>query len=55
MKRDMDLIREIRRALESSEESYGISSPEIEGYSTAQVAYHLGLLVDGGLIKGRRR
>jgi len=51
MKRDMDLIREILRAVEASEESYGINSPVIEGYSEAQIAYHLRLLVDGGLIE----
>ncbi len=51
MKRDMDLIREILRAVEASEDSYGIDSPTIEGYSEAQIAYHLRLLVDGGLIE----
>jgi len=51
MKRDMDLIREILRAVEACEDSYGINSPPIEGYSEAQIAYHLRLLIDGGLIE----
>jgi hypothetical protein len=51
MKRDMDLIREILRAVEACEDSHGINSPIIEGYNEAQIAYHLRLLVDGGLIE----
>jgi DNA-binding transcriptional ArsR family regulator len=53
MKRDMDLIREILRTVEACEDSYGINSPAIEGYSEAQVAYHLKLLIDGGLIEAK--
>lgn len=51
MKRDMDLIREILRAVEACEDSYGINSPIIKGHTEAQTAYHLSLLVDGGLIE----
>ncbi|SPD76372.1 conserved hypothetical protein [uncultured Desulfobacterium sp.] len=51
MKRNMDLIREILRAVEACEASYGINSPIIEGYSESQIAYHLRLLVDSGLIE----
>ena len=49
MKRDIDLIREILRAVEACEDSYGINSPIIEGYSEAQIAYHLRLLVENGI------
>lgn len=51
MKRDMDLIREILRAVEACEDSYGINSPIIEGYSVGQIAYHLRLLNESGLIE----
>ena len=51
MKRDMDLIRAILQKVESCEDSYGINSPVIEGYSEAKIAYHLRLLLDGGLIE----
>ncbi len=50
MKRDMDLVRSILREAELCDDSYGINSPAIEGYNEAQIAYHLGLLVDGGFI-----
>lgn len=53
MKRDMDLIREILREVEACENSYGINSPTIEGYSDSQIAYHLKLLLDGGLIEAK--
>jgi len=53
MKRDMDLIREILRAVEACEDSYGINSPIIGGHSENQIAYHLRLLVDGGLIEAK--
>jgi len=51
MKRDMDLIRSILQKVESCEDSYGINSPVIEGYSEAQIASHLKMLLDGGLIE----
>jgi hypothetical protein len=51
MKRDMDLVRAILQVVESCEDSYGINSPVIEGYNEAQIAYHLRLLLDGGLIE----
>jgi hypothetical protein len=53
MKRDMDLIREILRTVEACEDTYGINSPIIEGHSENQIAYHLRLLVDGGLIEAK--
>ena len=51
MKRDMDLIRLILREVESCDDSYGMNSPVIEGYSEAQIAGHLKMLLDGGLIE----
>ncbi len=51
--RVLDLIREILRAVEACEDSYGINSPPIEGYSEAQIAYHVKLLIDGGLIEAK--
>lgn len=53
MKRDMDLIRIILRKAEDCNDAYGMESPVIDGYSDAQVAYHIYLLIDGGLIESK--
>lgn len=45
MKRDMDLIREILLRLEQN--NY---LNEIDGYSTRELAYHVSLLEDAGLV-----
>ncbi|MEO0557065.1 MAG: DUF2513 domain-containing protein [Bacteroidota bacterium] len=51
MKRDMDLIRDLLLDLEAREEPRAISIPKLEGYSPQQIAYHLGLLKQAGLIE----
>ena len=52
MKRDMDLIRSILQKVESCEDPHGLEHmPEIDGYSQAQVSYHIKLLHDAGLIE----
>jgi DNA-binding transcriptional ArsR family regulator len=54
MKRDMDLIRAILQKVESCEDSSGLDEmPQIDGYSSAQVSYHMKLLYDAGLIKAQ--
>ena len=50
----MDLIRTILQKVESCEAPYGLEEmPEIAGYSTPQVSYHVKLLCDAGLIEAR--
>ena len=51
MKRDMDLIRSILLDLESRDNLFDQSIPEIEGFEPHHVAYHLGLLEEAGLIR----
>jgi hypothetical protein len=55
MKRDMDLIRNILRAVESYDDPYGIDSQTIaiEGYSEAQISGHIKMLLDGGLLEAK--
>lgn len=52
MKRDMDLIRAILQKIELCETPFGLDSmPEIDGYSNAQISYHIKLLSQAGLIE----
>jgi hypothetical protein len=51
MKRDMDLIRLLLLEIASNNDTYGIDSPVIDGYSEGQIAGHLKMLLDGGLIE----
>lgn len=51
MKRDMDLIRKILLKLENFTSDDNINKIEIEDFSHDQVAYHIYLLQDAGLIR----
>ena len=55
MKRDMDLVRNILRAVELHNDPYGIESQVItvEGYDEAQIAGHIKMLIDGGLLEAK--
>ena len=54
MKRDMDLIRTILQKVESCEDPHGLEHvPEIDGYSQAQVSYHIKLLHDAGFVEAQ--
>ncbi len=46
----MDLIRDILRYIENDETGNPISNIEIEGYSRAQITYHVIQLKDAGYI-----
>jgi len=52
MKRDMDLVRRLLLYLEDNLDYEPLRSEEIhiEGYSDAQIGYHLQIMTDGGLI-----
>lgn len=52
MKRDMDLIREILRTLESAPHPAWSGYLRIQGYEHEQVQYHTYLLCEAGLIDG---
>ncbi len=53
MKRDMDLVRKLLEAVESTvEEQDGI--PVLEGFSESEVDYHIVLLMEAGLVHGNR-
>ena len=54
MKRDMNLIRELLFHLESATTSKTRHLQAPEGYSADEVAYHATLLLEAGLIEGRR-
>lgn len=51
MRRDMDLIRQI--LLEIEEHSGNAENLYIKGYSHEQIAYHVYLLHDAGLVKAK--
>lgn len=52
MKRDMDLIRQMTLAIESSPKGWSESSLTIDGYTPEQIGYHAYLLVDSSLAVG---
>ena len=52
MKRDFNLIRALLLEIERSEEMVFTTELQIEGYDSAQIAYHAALLADAGLIVG---
>lgn len=52
MKRDMDLIRELLLKVEASVSARLSSTPEIEGRTETEVAEHLRLAFDAGLLEG---
>ncbi len=56
MKRDMDLIRKILLAIEAHPEPEYWDVPlNIEGYSNKDIAYHVKLLSEAGLIEARKQ
>jgi len=52
VKRDLELIRKLVLATESSLSGYVKEDVEIEGYSPEQIGYHSYLLIDAGLARG---
>lgn len=52
MKRDMDLIREILKAIEDGSTGYAPKEIKIEGYSEDQIGYHTLLTMEAGLVHG---
>ncbi len=54
MRRDMDLIRALMLAVESAGDYLGVDSGDlhIEGRSAAEIANHVRLLVQAGLLEG---
>ena len=50
MKRDLDLCREILATLEAQPERLQTGLPAINGKSTEEIAYHLDLLCEAGLV-----
>lgn len=51
MKRDMDLVRSILLACESDPSGYPPDLPTIEGFTPEQVAFHVYLMGDAGLLR----
>jgi hypothetical protein len=52
MKRDMDLVRTILLEVEEHESPTGVVDLKAPGYSPEQIAYHVKLLMQAGLIEG---
>ena len=50
MKRDMDLVRKILLQCEKQESGFPPEKLEIEGYSDAQIGYHVHLMGEAGLL-----
>lgn len=54
MKRDWDLIRRILNGLEEEDDpDRWLMSNQIEGWTQEEAAYHVWLLIQGGLIVGK--
>lgn len=54
MKRDLNLARAILQKIESCEDPWGLQEkPEISGYNSNEIAYHIKLLNEAGLIQGQ--
>ncbi len=51
MKRDMDLVRDLLFELEGHDDLIGMQTPEPPNRTPQEVAYHLGLLAEAGLIE----
>jgi hypothetical protein len=51
MKRDMDLVRQILLKIEEHEHGLAPRNLAIEGYSEEQIAYHVHLMGQGGLLQ----
>ena len=52
MKRDWDVVREVLLALEQEPESSGRVS-SLPGHDDQLVAYHINMMIEAGLIRGR--
>ncbi|TXI24317.1 MAG: DUF2513 domain-containing protein [Nitrosomonas sp.] len=50
MKRDLDLVRSILFAMEANESGFYNQVPDIAGHTTEEVAYHIYLMGQAGLI-----
>lgn len=55
MKRDMDLIRKILLWAIDEPHGYLAKNPEIEGYTDEQIAYHVYLMDQAGLVEAATR
>ncbi len=53
MKRDMDLIRNILRSIDASEDDDAITGLDINGCSHQEIAYHVLLLNEAGIIRAK--
>ncbi|MDE4908847.1 DUF2513 domain-containing protein [Methanogenium marinum] len=53
MKRDMDLIRKILLNIDACEHNDAISGMQIDRYSHQEIAYHVMLLNEAGIIKAK--
>lgn len=50
MKRNLDLIRKILLDVEGRSEPFGSTDIEIDGFDSAEICYHVGLLAEVGFI-----
>ena len=53
MKRDMDLVRSILKDLSESSGPLDASTLANDSHGVDEVAYHIGIMIDAGLITGR--
>lgn len=53
MKRDMDLIRNILRFIDASEDDDAITEIKIDRYSHQEIAWHVLLLNEAGIIRAK--
>jgi len=53
MKRDMDLIRNILRSIDASEDDDAITGLDINGYSHQEITWHVLLLNEAGIIRAK--
>ena len=50
MKRDMELFRQLAFKIEAAEEPFGSPEIAVDGYDKAEIAYHLDLMHEKGLV-----
>ena len=55
MKRDMELIRMVMLAAETTKDPFDLIDPKFEGRSETEISYHVSLLDDAGLLHGKDR
>jgi hypothetical protein len=51
MKRDLELVKQLLLIVERHEQAWIYGNPEVDGFTSEQIAYHIELLCEAGLLQ----